>query len=188
MRPIIIMANKSDTETTGASIIADPLISDLISSHSQIETCIQCSAKTMRNVPEVFYYAQKTVLYPTAPVYSEDHKALTSDCLRSLKRVFALCDRDNDGVLNDVELNAFQLTCFGVRLNSTSLQEVKALLRGTPNALSDNQVTLIGFIHLHELPQQRPLGGWQFLPAWTQLSLGILPAGGCPPVRQEVPR
>ena len=30
----------------------------------------QCSAKDLHNVPETFYFAQKAVLYPTAPLYS----------------------------------------------------------------------------------------------------------------------
>lgn len=38
--------------------------------YSEIETCIECSAKTLKNISEMFYYAQKAVLHPTAPIYS----------------------------------------------------------------------------------------------------------------------
>lgn len=35
---------------------------------------MECSAKMSLNVSEVFYFAQKAVLHPTAPLYdSRDH-------------------------------------------------------------------------------------------------------------------
>jgi len=40
----------------------------------EVETCIECSAKQPINVAEVFYFAQKSVLHPTAPLYdSREH-------------------------------------------------------------------------------------------------------------------
>ena len=40
----------------------------------EVETCVECSAKMPLNVSEVFYFAQKAVLHPTAPLYdSRDH-------------------------------------------------------------------------------------------------------------------
>jgi hypothetical protein len=40
----------------------------------QISVCIECSAKTQIDVPEVFYYAQKTVTHPVAPLYNCQQK------------------------------------------------------------------------------------------------------------------
>ena len=34
----------------------------------------QCSAKTLKNISELFYYAQKAVLHPTAAVYNSEEK------------------------------------------------------------------------------------------------------------------
>lgn len=40
----------------------------------EIETVVECSAKIPLNVSEVFYFAQKAVLHPTAPLYdSREH-------------------------------------------------------------------------------------------------------------------
>lgn len=39
---------------------------------------LQCSAKTMKNISELFYYAQKAVLHPTAPVYNAEEKEVTT--------------------------------------------------------------------------------------------------------------
>lgn len=138
------------------NITQDSLITQLIRSHSQIETCIVCSAKSLKNVPEVFYYAQKSVLYPTSPVYDVDHKQLTPQAIKCFTRIFKLCDFDNDGRLNDQELNDFQLKCFGVQLNSSSLQEVKSLLLTSSNPstnenLMNNEITLKGFLYLQML-------------------------------------
>lgn len=92
------------------------------------------------------------MLYPTGPVYDIDEQKLTHQAIKSLTRIFKLCDRDNDGLLNDAELNEFQLKCFGVHLNLASLQEVKALLvNGREDYLNDNHITSSGFIHLHAL-------------------------------------
>jgi mitochondrial Rho GTPase 1 len=161
-RPIILVANKHDTNERNNVMLNDSFISKLIVNNHQIETCIQCSAKTLKNVPEVFYYAQKSVLYPTAPLYDLESQKLTSKAIKCLTRIFKLCDQDNDGLLNDNELNEFQLKCFGVHLNFTSLQEVKALLNNINNNnnnnnnqdnnnLINNEINLNGFIYLHSL-------------------------------------
>lgn len=48
----------------------------------------QCSAKTLKNISEVFYYAQKAVLHPTAPLYLPEEKELTPRCKTALTRIF----------------------------------------------------------------------------------------------------
>lgn len=37
----------------------------------------QCSAKTLKNISEMFYYAQKAVLHPTAPLYLPEEKQVS---------------------------------------------------------------------------------------------------------------
>lgn len=39
-----------------------------------------------------------------------------------------ICDVDNDGLLNDIELNAFQQWCFNTPLQPQVLDDVKAVL------------------------------------------------------------
>ena len=154
-RPVVIVANKLDKMTDNFLMTRDTSISKLIGAHAQIETCVNASAKTLKNVPELFYYAQKAVLYPTAPIYDVATKRLTAACVRCLTRIFKLCDRDNDAALSDDELNDFQLACFGVRLNAAALQEVKSLLNTNEAHLSGgaarNHITLAGFLHLNLL-------------------------------------
>jgi len=61
-------------------------------------------------VAEVFYYAQKAVLHPTAPLFDQETQTLRPRCVRALKRIFILCDHDMDGALSDSELNDFQVS------------------------------------------------------------------------------
>lgn len=72
----------------------------------QILYFIQCH---VLQVPEVFYYAQKAVLHPTAPLFDQETQSLKPRCVRALKRIFILCDNDRDGALCDGELNDFQV-------------------------------------------------------------------------------
>lgn len=44
----------------------------------------QCSAKDLHNVPETFYFAQKAVLYPTAPLYSPSDRQVSEQLIDSV--------------------------------------------------------------------------------------------------------
>lgn len=68
-------------------------------------------------VPEVFYYAQKAVLHPTAPLFDQETQSLKPRCVRALKRIFILCDSDKDGSLSDAELNDFQVLFYHTYFN-----------------------------------------------------------------------
>jgi hypothetical protein len=46
-----------------------PEILPIMSEFKEVETCVETSAKIPLNVAEVFYFAQKAVLHPTAPLY-----------------------------------------------------------------------------------------------------------------------
>ena len=95
----------------------------------------------------MFYYAQKAVLHPTAPLYIAEERELTEKCKRALRRIFAICDRDGDGSLSDAELNAFQLRCFGTSLQARALEDVRNVVRRhTSDGVGTNGLTLPGTI------------------------------------------
>lgn len=74
-RPVLLVSNKSDKENETAHIDKVltlhntickltyvqmvPIMNDFL----EIETVVECSAKIMKNVSEIFYYAQKAVNY-----------------------------------------------------------------------------------------------------------------------------
>lgn len=150
--PIILVGNKADLmEYTNMEGIL-PIMNDF----AEIETCIECSAKTMKNISELFYYAQKAVLHPTAPVYNAEEKELTAACKKGLTRLFRICDMDNDNLLNDFEVNLFQRKCFNAPLHPQALEDVKAIVkRNISDGIVNDSLTLKGFLFLHTLFIQR---------------------------------
>ena len=71
---------------------------------------MECSARLPLNVSEVFYFAQKAVLHPTAPLYDSREHILKPKCMEALRRIFKVSDVDKDGLLNAMELNQFQVS------------------------------------------------------------------------------
>lgn len=150
--PVVLVGNKIDL--VEYSTIEG--IYEIMEEFSEIETCIECSAKTLKNISEMFYYAQKAVLHPTSPIYSVEKADLTEACKKALIRIFKICDIDCDGLLNDIELNNFQSRCFNAPLQPQVLDDVKAVLRkNLEDGVYQNSVTLKGFLYLHSLFIQR---------------------------------
>ncbi|VDK83319.1 unnamed protein product [Onchocerca ochengi] len=147
--PIIFVGNKSDE--AGPSKHIEKVL-PIMNEYDEIETCVECSAKTMKNISEIFYYAQKAVIYPTHQLYISEDRELTKKCKKALIRIFKLCDFDNDGLLNDTELNQFQLFVFGVPLTASAVSDVKTAVRiNTKDGIIDDAIALPGFIYLHQL-------------------------------------
>uniref|UniRef100_A0A3B4XK35 Mitochondrial Rho GTPase n=1 Tax=Seriola lalandi dorsalis TaxID=1841481 RepID=A0A3B4XK35_SERLL len=150
--PIILVGNKSDLRC-GSSM---ETILPIMNQFSEIETCVECSAKNLKNISELFYYAQKAVLHPTAPLYDPEDKQLKPLCIRALSRIFYISDQDNDRILSDAELNRFQKSCFGNPLAPQALEDVKTVVwKNTSDGVQDNGLTLNGFLFLNTLFIQR---------------------------------
>lgn len=109
-------------------------LAPVMAEFKEVETCVECSAKVLLNVSEVFYFAQKAVLYPTAPLYDSRAHALKPACVDALRRIFRLCDSDKDSVLSDAELNDFQRRCFDAPLQSQELEGIKDLVLQAPGS------------------------------------------------------
>jgi len=59
-----------------------------------------------------------------------------------------ICDVDNDGLLNDMELNAFQQWCFNTPLQPQVLEDVKAVLsKNICDGICNGCVTMKGEIY-----------------------------------------
>ncbi|XP_053813526.1 WD repeat-containing protein 90 isoform X4 [Vidua chalybeata] len=150
--PIILVGNKSDLQVGSSMEVILPIMNQF----SEIETCVECSAKNLKNISELFYYAQKAVLHPTAPLYDPEEKQLKPACARALTRIFNLSDQDNNQILSDEELNYFQKSCFGNPLAPQALEDVKMVVwKNTTDGVQDNGLTLNGFLFLNTLFIQR---------------------------------
>ncbi|CAO3622675.1 unnamed protein product [Cunninghamella blakesleeana] len=151
--PSILVGNKIDLrgdDVTNQSL-EDEVI-PIMNEFKEVETCVECSAKQLLNVSEVFYFAQKAVLHPTAPLYDSREHVLKPQCVDALRRIFKLCDSDKDNVLNDIELNEFQRKCFNTSLLQHELDGVKDVVREhEPAGVNENGLTEVGFAFLHSL-------------------------------------
>uniref|UniRef100_A0A8C9WNT0 Mitochondrial Rho GTPase n=1 Tax=Scleropages formosus TaxID=113540 RepID=A0A8C9WNT0_SCLFO len=150
--PLILVGNKSDLVEHSSMETILPIMNQ----YSEIETCVECSAKNLKNISELFYYAQKAVLHPTGPLYCPEEKEMMPACVKALTCIFKVSDMDNDGILNDTELNLFQRTCFNTPLAPQALEDVKNVVRrNMADGVQDNGLTLKGFLFLHTLFIQR---------------------------------
>ncbi|KAG2225317.1 hypothetical protein INT45_005561 [Circinella minor] len=155
--PAVLVGNKIDLrgdDVTNTSL-EDEVI-PIMNEFKEVETCVECSAKQLLNVSEVFYFAQKAVLHPTAPLYDSREHILKPQCVDALSRIFKLCDTDKDGILNDKELNEFQRKCFNTPLQQHELAGVKEVVKEhEPAGVNDTGLTELGFAFLHSLFIQR---------------------------------
>ncbi|KAI0004590.1 mitochondrial Rho 1 [Russula compacta] len=151
--PVILVGNKIDLrggEVTNEALEAE--IRPIMDDFKEVETCVECSAKIPLNVSEVFYFAQKAVLHPTAPLYDSKKRALKPACIEALTRIFKLCDTNKDGVLDNAELNEFQSKCFETPLQLQELEGIKAMVRKyNRDAVHDSGLTEAGFLLLHTI-------------------------------------
>ncbi|KAJ3071155.1 ERMES complex Ca(2+)-binding regulatory GTPase gem1 [Podochytrium sp. JEL0797] len=155
--PVVLVGNKIDLrgkDVTNESLEAQ--ITPIMNEFKEVETCVECSAKQQLNVSEVFYFAQKAVLHPTAPLYDSREHVLKPKCIDALRRIFRLCDLDKNGALDDEEINEFQSKCFGSPLQRQELESVKQVVKeAEPEGVTEFGLTEIGFLYLHMLFIQR---------------------------------
>ncbi|CAK5017072.1 unnamed protein product [Meloidogyne enterolobii] len=84
-RSVLLAANKSDRQDETSHI--DKMI-PIMNDYLEIETVVECSAKIMKNISEIFFYAQKAVVYPFRPLMSLEEKKLSMKCQKALARIF----------------------------------------------------------------------------------------------------
>jgi len=150
--PVILVGNKVDQVDYTTMDAVMPVMND----YEEIETCVECSARNLKNISEVFYFAQKAVLHPSAPLWNYQEKDLTETCKKALQRIFKICDMDNDGVMSDSELARFQRRCFNMDLEPGTLDSLKAVvIKNCPEGIQNDGLSCKGFLTLNSLFIQR---------------------------------
>jgi Ras family protein T1 len=157
--PIVLAGNQIDqrgADLTNASL--EQQILPLMAEFPTVETCIECSARALINVAEVFYFAVKSVMHPSQPLYGGAEHTLTPPCLRALQRIFRHIDADNDGYLDDGELTRFQEATFGTTLSANELRGIRESITATgcsEGVDARRGLSESGFLHLNKLFIQR---------------------------------
>ncbi|KAJ9612801.1 ERMES complex Ca(2+)-binding regulatory GTPase gem1 [Knufia peltigerae] len=151
--PVILCANKSDlvTSSTPAQIMEEEML-PVMSEFKEIDSCIRTSAREHYNVNEAFFLCQKAVTHPIAPLFDAKESVLKPAAVAALLRIFYLCDKDKDGLLNDKEMQDFQLKCFDKSLSAEDLQHIKDTIEHhLPGAALGRGITSQGFLMLNKL-------------------------------------
>lgn len=149
--PVVLVGNKMDARLPGSPDALEQQVYPVMAEFKEVETCVECSAKLPLNVSEVFYFAQKAVLYPTAPLYDSRDHVLKPACVDALRRIFKLLDLDKDALLSDAEIDHFQKKCFGQPLQKHELESVKNVVQEyEPQGVTAGGLTEIGTIHLKQ--------------------------------------
>ncbi|KAL1331540.1 hypothetical protein AAHE18_12G193400 [Arachis hypogaea] len=150
--PVVVVGCKLDLRDDSRLVSLESFTAQIMQQFKEVVTCIECSAATMYQVPEVFYFAQKSVLHPVDPLFDYERNALTDRCVRALRRIFVICDQDMDGALNDEELNEYQVRCFNAPLQPSEITRVKRLIeQKVPEGVNYTGLTFPGFIYIHNM-------------------------------------
>uniref|UniRef100_A0A3B3VWL1 Ras homolog family member T1a n=1 Tax=Poecilia latipinna TaxID=48699 RepID=A0A3B3VWL1_9TELE len=143
--PLILVGNKLDLVEHSSMETIRPIMNR----YQDIKICIECSAKNLENISEVFSCAQKAAVHPMGEkaflLFCPEEKKLKPSCIKALARIFKISDLNNDGVLNDDELNLFHIICFNTPLAPQVLEDVKdTVMRDLNNGLRYDGLTLRG--------------------------------------------
>ncbi|BAT95603.1 hypothetical protein VIGAN_08236000 [Vigna angularis var. angularis] len=154
--PVIVVGCKLDLRNENQLVSLESLTTNIMQQFTEIVTCVECSAVTLYQVPEVFYFALKAVLHPVDPLFDYKRHGLTDPCVRALRRIFILCDQDMDGALNDEELNEFQVKCFNAALQPSEIVKVKSIVQQkVPDGVNSVGLTFPGFIYVNNMFLQK---------------------------------
>ncbi len=74
------------------------LIQAILLEYRHIETFLESSAKKQQSIPDIFYYAVKSVVHPAEPLVEFTTGQLKPLCVKALKRIFLLCDINVVGI------------------------------------------------------------------------------------------
>ncbi|KAI1101750.1 mitochondrial Rho GTPase [Jackrogersella minutella] len=150
--PVVLCANKSDlTDNTTPQVVEDEML-PVMNEFREIDSCIRASAREHQNVNETFFLCQKAVTHPIAPLFDYKEGNLKPVCVSALKRIFYLCDKDQDGYLNDDEIQEFQAKCFEKPLSPEDLDNIKlSIAKSVPGSDTTKGVDMRGFLQLNKI-------------------------------------
>lgn len=151
--PVVLCANKSDLagQANTPQVVEEEML-PVMAEFREIDSCIRTSAREHRNVNEVFFLCQKAVTHPIAPLYDYKEGVLKPACIAALQRIFYLCDRDQDGYLNDTEMREFQSKCFDKPLTDDDLENIKtSIAKAVSTTDPAKGIDQAGFLQLNKI-------------------------------------
>ncbi|KAL9050564.1 MAG: hypothetical protein Q9162_006559 [Coniocarpon cinnabarinum] len=151
--PVVLCANKADLAKNSSTpqIVEDEML-PVMGEWKEIDSCIRTSAREHHNINEAFFLCQKAVTHPIAPLFDSKESNLKPAAVSALRRIFYLCDTDQDGLLSDDELRGFQTRVFEKSISDDDLQDIKLSVRSKDHTAEHvDGVDEDGFIRLNQM-------------------------------------
>lgn len=152
--PVIFVGTKADLRQPNSQH-ADEFEDNmrvLVRDNKQCEAMIECSAKSLLNVSDLFYCAQRLVMYPSAPLFNSLSRELTPAFVRALKFIFRRFDEDKDQLLSRRELRVMNIRVFSNETSEVETDQIIDLVaRECPEGVSEEGLNFYGFLHLIRL-------------------------------------
>ncbi|EGV64966.1 ERMES complex Ca(2+)-binding regulatory GTPase gem1 [Yamadazyma tenuis] len=122
--PVVLCANKCDTTLGDDTSQNSDEFLPLLNEFKEIEACVRSSAKQNINVVEAFYMCQRAITHPISPIFDSKEGNLKPAAVAALKRVFFLCDKDQDGYLNYQEFSSLHTKAFERTADITEYENI----------------------------------------------------------------
>lgn len=90
---------------------------------------IEVSARDNKNILEMLYCAQSSVIFPLTPLMNLAERTLTPKYKKALTRIFRILDVDNSGTLSDTEMSSLQQRVFDNELTAEDLKSLKDIVK-----------------------------------------------------------
>lgn len=154
--PIIIIGNKLDLKSSSPDHSFDNVISLLHNYAEMFEVVIECSAKSLENLYDVFIHMQNAVLYPLSPLYNIKNERITKEFEKALALVFKRCDKDRDGFLSEEEFCDMQSEVFQSQVKIQEVKDIYNVIKERkPVGVENKGLNFQGLCFLQELTMQK---------------------------------
>ena len=123
----------------------------ILKNYPFVVACYRCSAKLI-DVDQMFYESELAVTFPIGPLFDTTRSEFTTPCKIAFNRIFRCFDSNQDGLLDDIELNNLQQQSFGVPLKDEEVIALKQeICKSVPGGMQNESITFKGLMGIMRL-------------------------------------
>ena len=154
-KAVIVVGNKTDL----ISVLDEPTqlesekvrMNKILKNYPFVVACYRCSAKLI-DVDQMFYESELAVTFPIGPLFDTTRSEFTTPCKIAFNRIFRCFDSNQDGLLDDIELNNLQQQSFGVPLKDEEVIALKQeICKSVPGGMQNESITFKGLMGIMRL-------------------------------------
>jgi mitochondrial Rho GTPase 1 len=153
--PVIIVGNKLDLVRANPNLSQflriGKILKPILRQFEQVQMGIEVSAEQSKNIFEMLYLAQTSIIFPLSTLMHLPDRVLTRRYKKALCRIFRILDNDNDGKLSYEELNSLQQHVFENQLTQEDFKAFLDIVKSeAPEHHNSRYITLEGFYVIHK--------------------------------------